>query len=278
MLLLILLLLMATSCTRQGGEEKVIASMAKDFHIPDSLLQGFILLDKSIYVENIDSTNTDKDRYDHDNLIYTHHAVFRYTYTHHSPDGEALYFWGIGHDWELVPASIQHSNAIREVVFEITPNTYYTDYDQTRVLYKYPPETSFSQSGVIENKLNIWLHPPRDGLFRILELNPFPYIKQPFTKGNNWTWTLGIGSHWGDARWREWDGRITNTYAYEIVDERILETTLGSLYCYKIAATASSELGSTALLAYFNEKHGFVKLDYTNIDGSKTVLELVDRK
>ena len=27
---------------------------------------------------------------------------------------------------------------------------------------------------------------------------------------------------------------------------------------------------------YYNPKYGFVKLDYTNIDGSKTILELIN--
>ncbi|WP_281432062.1 hypothetical protein [Chryseobacterium salipaludis] len=30
------------------------------------------------------------------------------------------------------------------------------------------------------------------------------------------------------------------------------------------------------MIAYFNPQYGFVKLDYTNIDNSKTILELTN--
>jgi hypothetical protein len=33
-------------------------------------------------------------------------------------------------------------------------------------------------------------------------------------------------------------------------------------------------LGTTKLKSFFNENFGFVKLDYTNIDGTKTIIEL----
>jgi len=41
-----------------------------------------------------------------------------------------------------------------------------------------------------------------------------------------------------------------------------------------IDSKAKSNLGETELIAYFNEAFGFVKLEYTNIDGTKTYLEL----
>lgn len=118
------------------------------------------------------------------------------------------------------------------------------------------------------------MHPPRQAYFRILELNPFPYIKAPYEVGTTWTWSLDIGSAWGDERWKTWEGGITNTYTYTITDERILPKAMGNLKCYLIKAEATSDLGKTSLLAYFNETYGFITLDYTNIDGSKTLLEL----
>lgn len=57
-----------------------------------------------------------------------------------------------------------------------------------------------------------------------------------------------------------------------------ITTKLGKLKCFVIESEASSELGTTRLVAYFHPKYGFVKLDYTNIDGSKTILTLVEHK
>ncbi|MBP6754945.1 MAG: hypothetical protein KA210_02265 [Bacteroidia bacterium] len=49
---------------------------------------------------------------------------------------------------------------------------------------------------------------------------------------------------------------------------------MGNLECYFVLATSKSRIGETELISYFNPKFGFVKLEYKNIDGTKTVLEL----
>jgi hypothetical protein len=41
-----------------------------------------------------------------------------------------------------------------------------------------------------------------------------------------------------------------------------------------VKGKAKSRIGETELIAYFNPTYGFVKLDYKNIDGSRTVIEL----
>ena len=65
--------------------------------------------------------------------------------------------------------------------------------------------------------MNIWLHPPREGLFKILEINPFPYIKYPLEIGNSWEWDfLEPGSNWGDERWLTWNGTLDILCEYEI--------------------------------------------------------------
>jgi hypothetical protein len=130
--------------------------------------------------------------------------------------------------------------------------------------------------GSVENENNIWMHPPRDKYFRILELNPFPFIKAPYEIGNAWDWTLIVGSGWGDHRWKLWEGHLENQCKYVIKDKINLKTKLGEIECLVIESTASSSVGNTKLTSYFNAEFGFVKLDYLNIDGSKTKLELVE--
>ncbi|MFP3577738.1 hypothetical protein, partial [Brevibacillus sp. SIMBA_040] len=53
-----------------------------------------------------------------------------------------------------------------------------------------------------------------------------------------------------------------------------ISTKLGNLECFIINAKAKSRIGETELLSYFNPVFGFVRLEYKNIDGSKTILEL----
>ena len=112
-------------------------------------------------------------------------------------------------------------------------------------------------------------------MFNILELNPFPFIQIPYEIGNKWQWTLNkVDDHWGDMRWKEWEGIIDVENNYTITDIRTMDTNVGKLECYEIQATGTSPIGSSALTAYFNMDIGFVKLDYTNIDSSRLVLEI----
>jgi hypothetical protein len=220
-----------------------------------------------IYIEFFDSTVFDQDRYNRNNRTFVENSVFEYSYSYYNSEKEKYLFNGIDSNWKLVPKNQSDSNTIKSVILKV-PSTYETDYHQTIIQYYYPPNESFTSTGVIENEKNIWLHPPRDGLFRILQLNPFPYVKEPLEIGNNWNWSMKIGSQYADKRWKEWYGTITNNYNYEVVSKRRIKSPLGRLLCYEIRSFAESELGKTSLIAFFNREFGFVKLIYTNIDQS----------
>ncbi|MDR2064573.1 MAG: hypothetical protein LBP85_02515 [Prevotellaceae bacterium] len=166
-------------------------------------------------------------------------------------------------------------NQINSVKFNVVKrNNKEAETDTLFIKYSYPPQGQQSRSLIIENDKEVWIHPPRDFFFRILELNPFPYIKKPYITGSKWTWSLTIGSYWGDARWKEWDNQIINQMNYEITGDTILQTNIGKLKCFVIKSSAASEIGTTYLTAFFNETYGFVELDYTNIDNSKIILKI----
>ncbi|MBP5649649.1 MAG: hypothetical protein J6X01_01055, partial [Bacteroidales bacterium] len=131
--------------------------------------------------------------------------------------------------------------------------------------------------GIVENERNLWMHPNRDCLLQVLELNPFPYIQYPIKKGKTWKWRLTIGSQWGDERWKTWTGSIVNKYKYKITDTNCeVVTPMGTLSCVKVEAIAKSRIGKTRLTAYYNDTYGFVKMDNTNIDGSWLQVDLVE--
>ena len=155
------------------------------------------------------------------------------------------------------------------------------DYDQTieefRFFFDDQREQSSSRSGIVENERNLWMHPNRSCLFKVLELNPFPYIQYPIKKGKTWKWKLTIGSHWGDERWKTWTGSIVNKYKYKITETDCeVVTPMGTLPCVKVEAMAKSRIGKTHLTAYYNDTYGFVKMDNTNIDGSLIEIKLVE--
>jgi hypothetical protein len=231
-------------------------------------------------VEKFDSLNVDENRFNENNKIFKVKTSFKYDFEHITTTGEKKYF-KIGHNregWEFVSPEAKDSLVVKSLVIEVINGNpmaqFIPEYNQTAIAYKLIPDFPFTMSGVIENEANIWVHPPREHYFNILELNPFPYIKAPYEIGTQWTWKLLIGSQWGDERWKTWDGNIENNYRYEITDNVKLQTNLGELDCLVIESKAESRLGETFLKAYFNDTYGFVKLNYTNIDGSRTNLIL----
>lgn len=241
-----------------------------------------------ILVELFDSTNIDENRFTSNNTIFKAGTSFFYDFKHFDKNGKPYFFQYIDSlsYWEFIPASIPNKNAIKQVVITTTKGLgsfvkVLPDYNQTVIRFSYPTENGPSKfssaSGVIENEGNIWMHPPRDKYFEILELNPFPYIKAPFKIGTKWTWKLKIGDAWSDGRWKLWSGQIENIYQYEITGKELLKTKLGDLECFVINSKAESRIGETNLVSYFNEEFGFIKMDYTNIDGSKTILELTNK-
>jgi len=236
------------------------------------------------------------NRYTEDNEIYQTDNVYCFNYQYVTNGGEKLYFQPIYETyittedekevekrfrsplWEFIPEENLPDEIVIAFQMKVLPNV--CNGVQSCIEFRYIThngEFAFQggKTGLIENEKNIWLHPPRERLFEILQLNPFPFIQKPYEKGNQWYWSLKIGEKWGDHRWKEWSGTIENQYVYEIVDANcIIQTALGELSCIKIDSYAESKLGKTYLTSYFNETYGFVRLEYINIDGSKLNIEL----
>lgn len=241
--------------------------------------------DLGIYLENTLPSDTNSNRYTTDNKAYkinrTH--IFDYfiltgkdtfqitTPKVNKPEDDYQRMW------EFIPNRAEHEDKIETISITVLPGI--ENNNQTKLKYEYQYGTAgysgfYSTSGIIENEMNTWMHPHRDKYFMILELNPFPYIQQPFEVGNKWTWSLSIGDHWKDSRWKIWTGSIENKYEYEIIGRVNLSTKIGKLDCWVINGIATSSIGSTGLMAYYNEELGFVKLDYTNIDKSKLIINI----
>ena len=242
-------------------------------------------------VENFDKTNQDDDKYNKDNKIYTVGKKFIYTYYYENLKGEKFLIEK-GEEikkqnysvfgWRFITIEKQNEQTLKNIVLKpILGNPFKeetSDYNQTGISYEYIMNNKLPLTkeitGAIENEMNTWIHPPRSSFFKILEINPFPYIKAPYEIGNKWNWKLDIGDHWSDKRWCEWKGRIENNYNYQITDKTTISTKVGPLKCFVITSKAKSRIGETELISYFNPDYGFVKLEYKNIDGTKTILEL----
>lgn len=234
---------------------------------------NLIIIGGYLYANVVDKT---------ENLIhqtYKRGTEITFSYKYTDSNGKQQYFViNKGNSWNFTSASNTSDNVIRDFKLKILDrNMNFNDPKYYQVGISYIIEKNDVNpyiTGLIENEKNIWLHPPREFLFRILELNPFPYIKYPLQIGHTWTGDLLIGGQWGDKRWKEWSGNILNKYQYKITDKKTVNTPLGSMECYVIESEAKSELGITKLTSYFNEQFGFVKLDYTNIDKSTIEIDI----
>lgn len=252
-----------------------------------------IINEGGVYVEQFASFNTKDNRFTEDNITYTPGVTFTYNYRFIDKAGKEYLHRNLeasnldaNEAWELVPISEDDGSAVHSVQMTVLYglqglDQMKPDYNRTVVQYDYltaEGNTNYSEvTGIVENLKNIWMHPPRSKQFRILELNPFPYIQGPYEVGKEWTWTQRIGSFWSDARWAEWDDVLTNEYQYKITDKRTVETAFGELECYEVQASATNDIGNTAMMALFNPNYGFVQMEYTNIDGSQIKMSLTQR-
>lgn len=130
--------------------------------------------------------------------------------------------------------------------------------------------------GAVESEKEFWIHPPRYGHYRILELNPFPHIKLPAVSGRTWEWNIYPPADvYADSAWASWKGILQVQFRYTLGGSKQLVTPLGRLPCNRVLASGTSKLGTTYLEAYFHPYYGFVRLNYHNIDASRVQLELV---
>lgn len=233
-------------------------------------------------------TVPDQFAYSLDNVIYIPNKKFKCVYQY-VKNGDNYCFQSIGEkNWKLIEKSLATDSVAQTIVFEILnntsmyPNLPLGNEGQSRLHFSYfnamqrrLPIQGFT--GLVENEKNIWMHPPREFLFQVLELNPFPYIKFPVVKGRKWRWQLTIGPQWGNPLWKEWDGDIVNKYKYRIIDtDYKLQTAFGELSCAVVKAFARSRIGATEATFFFHKTYGFVRFEYVNIDDSTIILDLIE--
>ncbi len=255
-----------------------------------------LAFDEGIYTEVYDFVNdtieNEPDWFNRDNKIYKEGNEFYFRYSYLKGKDSMILIRLEGERVDLLRKnesdSLKKESKISKVRISVTPNrkpfdemSY--DYSQTVIQYNFVNELGeivdlYNKTGVIENDMNIWMHPSRTGYLKIFELNPFPFIQKPFSVGNRFKWDMTIGDGWSDVRWKSWQGSIHNFYEYEITAEENVDLSFGKVPCYKTEAKAESRIGRTYLTSWFNEKLGFVKLEYTNIDSSRIVFVLDEVK
>ncbi|WBO85886.1 hypothetical protein [Hymenobacter yonginensis] len=130
-------------------------------------------------------------------------------------------------------------------------------------------------SGVRENTVGVWIHPPRFDRYVILRVSPFPEVKLPFVKGQEWDWELAVGEQWANPAWGVWKGDMLVKSHYRAIGEQVVTTPLGRLACQRVAAVSRCSQGSSTLNLLFHPRYGFVELDYQTIDSKILKIRLL---
>lgn len=267
--------------------------------------EGETYSEKPIY----DDSN--EHRYTIDNISYTLNSTFTFDYFYQDSLGNEYKFernesYSDENPLNLIPNEKITPTTIDKIQITIDDPlsvfySYDSTYTQTVLAYNYLdsshnpndticnylkrmyPEKNYScadeHTGVIDNRKNVWIHPPRQFTFKILQLCPYPF--QFLDKNENqWSWEFSTGGFYLDPRWIDAKERIKIKYKYQRLPQEKINTKLGKLDCLVTKGVGTSDFKPdkfrTELISYFNQKYGFVRLEYTLINGDKLVMKLVE--
>lgn len=271
-------------------------------------MEDGIYFEKPLYRDSTDH------KYSLDNISYKVNSVFVFDYYYIDKDGTKKKFLKsdksatIDNPLNLVSYDSNEKNVINKIKIVVDDHLKMfigndSDYTQTVFSYMYlrpnettsdpfcekhnkeHPKQAFScgdeSTGIVDNKKNIWMHPPRSFTFRILQLNPFPFYYRDETV-KNWSWHLTTGGNYLDPRWINQSEKITIEYNYSRQGDEMIETPLGKLRCKVTQSTGSCPLKNgtlkTGLKSFYHPDFGFVRLEYDNVNGTKLVMQLIDTK
>lgn len=241
-------------------------------------IQAFDLIAEKIFVEKFDTLNTNENKYNEDNVIFKPGTVFKYEVSV-SKNNKPIFVDSFQKDWTYSYKKDSNSISLNfqtEVQSGNPLAKYLPNYNQTSIKYIYSDAYN-ATTGVIENVKNLWLHPPRASIFSLLELSGFPYVKYPIQLNDEYEWNLLIGDHYSHPDFVNWKGNINTIYKYKVVSKTKLKTKFGTLKCFVIESTSENKLGIGKTTLYYHRKYGFVKTEFTSIDGTKFDIILVEK-
>jgi len=132
-------------------------------------------------------------------------------------------------------------------------------------------------TGVIEDSTRIFMHPPRNNEFKILEYSPFPYVRFPLKTKSSWDWKLALGKYWEN---KELNALADDTlhYSYQIVtqSQKYFSFVKSMLTYHEIRSHSINSKFNSEFVGHFSENYGFIYCQFQNIDKSLITLELIN--
>ncbi|RKD86141.1 hypothetical protein [Mangrovibacterium diazotrophicum] len=134
-----------------------------------------------------------------------------------------------------------------------------------------------NNTGAIEDTNRVFIHPPRNNEFRILEYSPFPYVKYPLKTNSNWNWQLTLGKYWEDEELNVLaNDTLQYRYQVEAKNQEYFSFAKSLLTYYEIRSYSINPKFKSEFVGYFNDGYGFVYCQFQNIDNSTITFELVN--
>ncbi len=210
-----------------------------------------------IYIEKISIDRIKNDnKYDLDNKIYRVGRVFKFKieYTNLTKDTMVEKFV----EFEIMGGTKPFSDI---------DSTYSQTVMKIKYLSKEDKLLAFERTGIIENEMNIWLHPPRSNTFHILQLNAFPFFIKSESEKKRWSWELEC-SH--------------DIFKNIIISHKYFQKKINSDFNgedkYIIKSYSKSEAGLSKTINLFSSLYGFMDMSYTNYDKSFFSFKLISIK
>ncbi len=243
---------------------------------------------KHLFVEKPAPGDTSEERYNKDNIVFKVGRSFYYNAIYKDKKGTEL--WAKVNDythfdkWDTIATTSPGNNAITGFRAVVQPGRKpFSDLDnrfnRSVLAYEYlMPNGVFDKvalTQLIENKKNVWMLPPRNFLFKVLELSPYPYVKFPLDSVNKWYYQRTISDKWGDDHWMHWKGRRNAKFTYYNKGRRLANhPSLGEIPVYVIKGIGAFQDLTSQIEMYYSEKYGFVQLNYLNVDSSTVSIVL----
>jgi len=245
-----------------------------------------------VYSEVPDYNDSTLHKYTIDNISYVLNREFIYDYYYIDSVNRKFKFiqdenYYLDNPLNLIHVDSLQGNYIDKIKIIVSDDSYIfssfdSSYIQTVFTYNYLGNESSSKeiyTGVIDNRRNLWIHPPRHYTFLILQFCPFPfyYLDESI---NHWEWSLYTNGFYLDPRWIKSTEGITINFDYKRMPDEKMKTPFGILQCKVTYATGTLKNGNitshTYLKSYYHPNYGFVKLEYDLINEDKIIINLIE--
>lgn len=251
---------------------------------------------RNVYQQNAGYYKEEPDQngnYTSDNITFKTGNRLVYDYYYKKQSDNSLYKFAIDtfginqgnyNSWKFVDYSMDDDpkNKCEKIILTVTDNwkNKPPDYDQTVIQYEYlninEQYLLYENTGVIENSKNIWLHPPRQLLFRAHIPVPWPFVATPYEVGTRYSYTWKWSDMWSDPRLLEWKGMISNDNRYEIVGIEYYNIGNKEIESLKIESEAISEIGKSTAEFLFHPEVGFLSHKIKLANGDSLVMRATE--